>query len=273
MPYAESRSARIHYSKHGDEGPAAVLIHGLGLSSRFWFDTPARLAARPERPYQVITLDSRGTGKSDKPRGAYAMRDLADDVAAVLDHAGVDRALVTGISLGGMIAQHLALRHPDRVRGLALLATTPGLPHGRLPQPRALATLLSIPFVDHRRSQRALFRLVLSEKDLHRGRELLAGYGPAMKEDPIVARGFFGQLLAAATHSTGSRLGQIRCPVVVVTGDDDVLVPLHNSRVLAKRIPGARLRVLEGTGHGIPISQPGIVEHVLDELVGLSAGA
>lgn len=272
MPHVSRGPVRIHYRAFGSPGDAVVLLQGLGLSSRYWFDVPDQLAARAPRGFHVVTPDNRGTGKSDKPRGAYRMRELADDVAAVLDHAGIDRAYVLGISLGGMIAQEVALRHSDRVRGLALLATTPGLPHGRLPPPRSLASLLSIPFVRKRGGPAtALYRLVLAERHVGQADELLSRWPAAMAEDPIVMHGFFGQFAAAALHSTGARLGRLRCPAVVVTGDEDVLIPSRNSEILARRIPRARLRVLPQMGHGIPIADPGVVERALDELRELEA--
>ena len=115
MPIAPSRGARIHYTEHGTRGrgPAVVLIQGLGLSSRFWFDVPELLAHDPHGPRYVLAIDNRGTGRSDKPRRLWTMGTMADDVVAVLDHAGVESAFVVGISMGGMIAQHVALRHPS----------------------------------------------------------------------------------------------------------------------------------------------------------------
>lgn len=269
MPYASARDVRIHYESHGTAGPPVVLLQGLGLSSRFWFDAPRELAARERAPYRVLAPDNRGTGRSDKPRGAYRMSELADDVAAVLDHAGVESAYVAGISLGGMIAQHVALRHPRRVRGLVLLATTPGLPHGRLPHPRTLATLLSIPFYARRTSPRPLYGLVLPDRHLDRAAELMKEWPAAIREDPIAVRGFFGQLCAAFTHSTGFRLGEVGCPAVVVTGAEDALIPPRNSDFLAKRIPRATLRVLPEVGHGIPILDRGALGRALDEVRGL----
>jgi 3-oxoadipate enol-lactonase len=272
MPTTSTGDVRIHYALHESAGPPVVLLQGLGLSSRYWFETPRRLSDRALRPYRVVTPDNRGTGRSDKPLGPYRMRDLADDVARVLDHAGIEAAYIVGISLGGMIAQNVALRHPDRVHGLALLATTSGLPHLRWPTPKALFTLLSIPFHARAKSPTDFYRLVLTEKHMARAHELLSEWPAAMREDPFVPHGFFGQFAAVMTHSTGFRLGEIRCPTLVVTGDQDVLVPPGNSRFLAKRIPGAVLRVLPDTGHGIPISDPHVVERSIDELWALVEG-
>ena len=141
---ASSGGTRIYYDVLGADGPHVVLIQGLGLSSTFWFDLPRRLTVEGASPCRVVVVDNRGVGRSDRPWGPYRMGQLADDVAAVLDAAGVARAFVVGISLGGMIAQHVALRHPGRVAGLGLLATTPGLPYGVIPPAATLWALLRL---------------------------------------------------------------------------------------------------------------------------------
>ncbi len=148
-----------------------VLLQGLGLSSAFWFDVPRLLASDERRPRHVIAIDNRGTGRSDKPRRLWTMGTMADDVIAVLDHAGVDSAFIVGISMGGMIAQHVALRHPSRVRGLVLLATTAGFLMGALPKPATLGRLLSLPFGGPRAATN-LTRLLLPESKWSRGREI-----------------------------------------------------------------------------------------------------
>jgi 3-oxoadipate enol-lactonase len=258
-----ARAARIYYDVCGDQGAWVLLIHGLGLSSRFWFDLPQRLAALP---YRVAVFDNRSVGRSDRPPPPYRIGDMADDACAVLDAAGIERAWVVGISLGGMIAQHLALRHPARVQGLALLATTPGLPHGQLPRIADLFSLLGRGFSKGGSGFEALGRLLLSERDQPRARELLAAWPEALAADQRSAGGFFGQLAAAAAHSVGSELGAIRCPTVIVAGSDDVLQPAANSRLLAKGIPHARLEVLDGVGHGIPLVDPDVVARSLATL-------
>ena len=266
MPFALSRGGtRIHYTLHGKEGPAVVLLQGLGLSSRFWFDIPEMLAHDPHGPRRVVAIDNRGTGRSDKPRRLWRMGTMADDVVAVLDHAGIDQAFVVGISMGGMIAQHCALRHPDRVRGLVLIATTPGFIMGALPEARALGQLLSLPF-NRRGAPQALVRLLLPESKWHRAREIFRDWPNAMKDDPTAPHTFAAHFFAASTHMVAPRLGRIRCPAVVVAGAHDRLIPLKNAQVLARRIPRAELQVIEESAHAVFADDRDLVRRMLVRL-------
>ncbi len=253
VPFATgSREHRVHYRKVGERGPALVLIQGIGLDGRFWFDLPESLANDPDKPWRVLVPDNRGVGRSDLPGRPWSMADMADDVAAVLDHAGVRQAVIVGISMGGMIAQHVALRHPERVSGLVLMATTPGLPHGKLPEFDTLGALLSAPLrkVGHLQT---LAKLVLPTHAHDRAPDLLAGWIGLMREHQPRKPAFFGQFGAVLGHSTGRRLASIQVPTRVVTGDQDSLVPPANSRLLRERIPNATLELLPGVGHGIPL--------------------
>jgi 3-oxoadipate enol-lactonase len=191
---------------------------------------------------------------------------MADDVAAVLDHAGLDRAFVVGISLGGMVAQHVAIRHPSRVAGLVLLATTAGFPYTRLPHPIMLMRFLAVPLSGQLKRDHVdptFARLLLSRKDVPRARELLSGWPKALRTEPTSLRVFAAHFAAVLGHSTGAALRQIACPTVIVTGDDDVLLPPHNSHVLARLIPGAHLEVIPG-GHILPANDPECVWRALD---------
>jgi 3-oxoadipate enol-lactonase len=266
MPYAIGpQGTRIHYRVVGDRGPNVVLIQGIGLSSRFWFEQPDLLAQHEKDPYRVLLVDNRGTGRSDAPRGLYFMRHMADDVLAAMVAAEMPSAILVGISMGGMIAQHVALRHPSHVNGLVLLATTAGLPYGRLPGATAIATLLALALEPPRLS-RGLAKLLLPAKHIPRRRELMAEWPAAFKENPMPRHAFLGQFAAVMGHSTGWRLRKIRCPTVVVTGDDDILVPAINSELLARRIPNAALEVIPETGHGIPILDRDVVRRALDRV-------
>ena len=237
MPFATgARGARIYYETRGTAGPPAILIQGLGLSSRFWFDLPDRLATGRD-PWRVLTPDHRGVGRSDRPLGPYGMRTMADDVAGVLDHAG-----------------------------LVLLATTAGFPHVRLPRLSALAYFLGLPLTGRLNRDPidpAFARLLLSRKDVPRAGELLSGWPAALKTEPTSLRVFAAHFAAVLGHATGAALRQVACPTVIVSGDDDALLPAQNSRVLARLIPGAHLEIVPG-GHILPANDPECVRRALD---------
>jgi 3-oxoadipate enol-lactonase len=239
-----------------------VMIQGLGLSGRFWFQHPAKLAAHG---YRVVTLDNRGTGESDPLRGPIHLGDYADDVVAVMDELGIAQALVVGISMGGMIAQHVAIRHPSRVQGLVLLATTPGLPHGRLPSLRTLRQLMTLPF--RRGDQRTTAELLLSRRDRPRAAELLAPWAPMFAEHPLPPRTFALQLLAIARHSTGRALRRLKVPAVVIAGDEDQLVPHRSTQAVADSIAGAHFERFPEVGHAIPMVAPDVIERALSRLL------
>jgi 3-oxoadipate enol-lactonase len=265
VPYAiNPRAQRIYYETHGTEGPVVVMIMGIGVSGRFWLTIPREVAGHPEHPYRVIVIDNRGTGFSDKPLTPWTMGHMADDVAVVLDAVKVERADVVGISMGGMIAQHVALRHPDRVAGLVLMCTMPGLPFGALPRPWAIQTLVK-GFANGLRGDEFM-KLVYPEAALDKARALIKKgiWREAVRAETVEIRTFLYHLLAVAvSHSTGHRLKHISCPTVVVTGADDALIPVVNSHRMAKRIPGAVLEEIRDCGHDMITIAP---EAVYDSL-------
>jgi len=270
MPHARTRwGIRIFYEVHEPDAPTSadplVLVHGVGLSGRFWFDIPRSIACDAATRRRVITIDNRGTGRSDKPWGPYRMRDMADDVAAVLDACEIRRAVVAGFSLGGMVALNFAVRHPERLSGLVLLATTPGFPVGRVPGLGALARLFALPIAAGRRI-RWLDRLLLSDQELDRAPEIFARWPATLRQDPMYLRTFAAQLAAAAGHTAGLRLSRIRCPTVVLAGADDILRSSTNAERIARRIPNSYVEVLPGVAHGIPWSNPRIIHHALEKL-------
>jgi pimeloyl-ACP methyl ester carboxylesterase len=265
MPRAVARDRKeIHYQLVGDHGPWVVFVQGLSLSGRFWFDAPERVAR--SLGARALVIDNRGIGRSDRVSEPFTMKTMADDVAAVMDHAGAERATVIGISMGGMISQHVALEHPSRVEALALLATTPGLPHGRLPGPTALSMLARLPFTKGRKGGELAAKLLLPVGKQQDFESLFSRWPEAFAADPQEPRSFFLQLGAIALHSTGARLGAIRAPTVVVAGSEDVLVPPVNSRRIAAKIPGAELDMIEGVGHAIPAEVPDVIDRTLARL-------
>jgi pimeloyl-ACP methyl ester carboxylesterase len=217
-----------------------------------WLGTPGGLI---KSGCCVITPDNRGTGLSDAPLPPYTMATLADDLAEVVRHAACGPALVVGISLGGMISQHLALRNPDLVRGLVLAATSCGIPHGAPPGPSFLVPMLRS-FTGDQRAIRRVRQLLVHPDSLVRNPRLFQAWDHEMQRAPVRWQGIAGQLSAAALHSTGFCLGRIRVPTVVIAGRDDRIIPPHNSEILAQRIPGSELVLLEGAGHAFPLERP-----------------
>jgi pimeloyl-ACP methyl ester carboxylesterase len=263
MPHAMSRRGeRIAYRVVEPEKPSTlppvVLVQGLGLSGRFWFDIPERIATHATEARRVIVIDNVGTGRSDKAHGLRSIASMGDDIVAVLDDLGEPQAVLCGISMGGMISQEAALRHPRRIRGLVLIATTPGLPVGSLPGVKALQALVRLPFEPRDGGKMFVF-LLLPRAQWSRAREIFADWSDAFRADRTPPSVFFRQLLAVAFHSTGSRLRDLRIPVMVMTGTEDILVPPINSRKIANRVPNADLELLPGVGHAVPVLDRDVV--------------
>jgi len=215
MPETQVADISIYYETHG-EGDPLVLIMGLGGGSSLWWRQVAFFS--PE--YQVITFDSRGVGRSEKPDTPYSMDMLVDDAAGLMETLGIASAHVYGVSMGGMVAQELALRHPKLVSSLVLGATTCGGRHA------------------------VMAGFIESHRD--RVKEwLLKG-----AESPPSSTGFKRQAEAVARFETYDRLPQIRVPTLILAGTADQLIPVENSRLLASRISGAELVLFEGAGHG-----------------------
>jgi pimeloyl-ACP methyl ester carboxylesterase len=249
MPFVDRPTHRVHYQVHGaDASPPLLLIMGLGLASDAWDSLVPRLAAR----HRVIVVDNRGTGHSTSGRGWFRIRELADDAAAVLEAVDAQNAAVFGISMGGMIALELALHHPGRLRALVLGCTHAGFWRSRKIDPRTLFDLL-VGNVARRRGAARLARVLVSMEHARRDSEgVVAWLGRAR---PASAWLTLLQLLAISLHAAEDRLHHLRLPTLILTGDQDRLVPVENSYRLASWIPHAELRILHGAGHCFPVER------------------
>jgi pimeloyl-ACP methyl ester carboxylesterase len=248
MPLVHRDRHFLHYETLGDpKNPPLLLIMGLALSSRGWDRLPELLA----RHFHVLLFDNRGTGKSARTGRAYHMRDLAADAAAVIEAAGLQSAHVFGISMGGMIAQELALLYPERVRSLALGCTYASWRKSVAPGLRAKLDLLllNLGLVKPKVIGRLLVSREWHEQNPRAALEWLR------RAEHTTLRFALAQLFAVSRHHALPRLAQIRAPTLVITGGSDRLIPPRNSEVLAQRIPGARLVVLPGAGHCFPLER------------------
>ena len=217
---------------------------GLGLSGGAWWRTVPVLAGR----LRVITFDARGIGRSPSTRHNYTVEAMADDAAAVLDGVGLDAAHVYGISLGGMVAQNLVLRHPEP-RARAGPRRDARRRPARDPARRDVLAFFS------RRASMAMEEAAWASVPYN--------YGPRCREEqvdriaedierrlenPFKPAAYRAQLYAAGLHNTYGRLPRIRVPTLVVHGQHDRVIPVENARMMAERIPGCRLQVLLESG-------------------------
>lgn len=246
--FAVNGSSRIAYELSGRRGrrkPWLVLIQGLGFDRTGW--APVIPALR--RRFRLVLIDNRGSGRSTTADRDFGVVDMAEDVAAVLDSSRIARAHVLGASLGGMVAQELAIEHPRRVDRLVLACTTPGWPFA-YPMPQAsVRRMTSAAGLPVQAAQRSLVENALSPETLekHPGLvdRIVRNQGGKLT-DPAAWRALAH---AGATYCGRMRQSRISAPTLVMYGDADAVVDPRNSKLLAGRIPDARLAVFPGLGH------------------------
>lgn len=265
MSIAKVGPVELYYEEHGSGHPL-LLIMGLAADSTAWmFQIPEF-----QRHYRTIAFDNRGVGRSAKPAGPYSIHEMADDAAGLLDVLDVPRSHVLGISMGGMIAQELALRHPDRVRSLTLACTYPEPDAdveshlhfsaqrfgGRVTTDGEMEidvkAINPMEFLEHMLP--TVFNPEFIQQELPKLIQVFSGalqYGFSMEA-------ILGQVAAVMGHRATDRLHQIAAPTFVITGDGDLLIPPANSDILARHIPNARLVKVPGGSHGFNFETPDV---------------
>lgn len=245
--YARSGGLRIAYELRGTmhrQRPWLVLIQGMGLDRSGWGPVLRTLGRR----FRLVLIDNRGTGRSERPSGSFTVADMADDAVAVLDAAGIARAHVLGASLGGMVAQELAVAHPERVDGLVLAGTTPGWPFG-YPMPSPSVRLIA---ATHGMTAEAALR-PHTENSLSPGTvqdrpELVDRLVELQRSRLPDAQALSAQAAAGAWYA-GRRQARIGARTLIMHGGADTVVDPRNARLLADRIPDTRLVTFPGLGH------------------------
>ena len=239
MPFAVNGDARLWFERAGS-GPPLLFINGTGSSLD---QRPNILEGPLTERFDLLAYDHRGQGRSTAPDGPWSMADYADDVVAVLDAAGVERCAVFGVSFGGMIAQEVAIRFPDRVGRLVLACTSSGGAGG---SSFPLHEIQDLPDDDRA-------RLLLGVNDIRYGAAWQTEHPDETDALVAVIRERGGaplprQLQARADHDAFDRLHRIASPTLVAAGEFDGMAPLANSEALVAAIPEATLRVFDG-GH------------------------
>jgi len=256
MPEVRVNGINIHYRVQG-KGEPLVLIMGLGGECGDWV-----LQARAfKKYYRVITFDNRGVGKSDKPVEPYTVRTMADDTVGLMDHLGVDKAHVLGVSLGGMIAQEIAINYPERVRKLILVSTNAGREEKGEHSPELLKAMGLKEGVSDEDIRDVDIGRVMSSLNAHAFNsmviKMVAVPFCSVRAKLFGIGGLKGQFEAAMTHSTLDRLHMIKAPTLVIAGTGDRIVPPRSADVLASRIPNARLVKIEGGSHTLVAEKRG----------------
>lgn len=242
MPFTENDGVKLYWDSEGSGAPV-LLIMGLGWPSYSWYRTRPVLSER----YRTIAFDNRGIGQSDAPPGPYSMTQMAADAAAVLKAANVNTAHILGVSMGGMIAQEFALQYPQKARSLVLGCTAAGGPHAVQAKPEVIQVLMSRGVYPDPEAFSAAIEPFIYDPGTPQSRR---------DEDLQVRRkwfpkpdAYFAQLQAIVGWEAYSRIGQIAAPTLVVHGATDLLVPPENARLIAERIPGAKLVILPNASH------------------------
>ena len=254
MPDTTINQIRIHYEESGS-GDAILFLHGLGSCGQDWMLQTPVFSER----FHVIVPDMRGHGQTDKPQGGVRVAYLASDVIGLLDAMSVERAHVVGLSLGGCVAQVLALDAPQRVRSLALVNTFAHLEPANPRHALMLVSRLAVLGLRGLPAQAHYVAARLFPKPEQAPLRKLAAERIAANEPATYRR----LLLAAGAFDVRNRLGEITCPTLVIAGDRDTTVPLNVKQALAAGIPGARFELVADSGHATPIDQP----EVFNELV------
>ena len=264
MAFFENQGARIYWDEQG-KGDPVLLIMGLGYPSYLWHRTRPALKER----YRTIALDNRGSGQSDAPPGPYPIALMAADAAAAMDAAGVESAHVFGLSMGGMIAQEFALQYPARVRSLILGCTAPGGPNAVRAEKKVTEILMARDMGPEEAARAMRPYVYDGATPLER-----------IEEDLAIRRQWFprpeaymAQLQGIFAWEAYSRLHKIAAPTLVIHGQADQLVPAGNGELIAARIPGAKLVMLQRASHIFTTDQPEASQQAIMSFLGGQAHA
>lgn len=261
MPSVQAADGcRIQYDRFGrDDGEPLVLIMGLAVDRWGWIRQRSELGAR----FKCIAIDNRGAGLSDKPPGPYDIFTMADDVLAVMNAEGIDSAHLVGYSLGGTLAQVIAVRSPKRVRSLVLASTACRVQDWRrelFGEWGALIEERGVPAF-----ARENLRWIAAARHLRWITPLAPALAPLFVRAP--AHGVLGQLRAITDidEELHQELESIRVPVLVVVGSQDILTPVADSEEIVHRIPHAEFMVVAGASHSLVVTDAALFNQAMSE--------
>ena len=265
MPHVDANGQRLYYEIHG-EGEPLLLVMGLAADMLAW---TLQVPAWSER-YRVIAFDNRDVGQSSYAEGPYSVSDMAADTLALADTLELDSFHLLGYSMGGAVAQEVALAAAQRVRTLSLCASWAG--SGRYALDRARLWSAQVERMSHEEHIDNLLQLTMTEA-FYENEEGLAFVRRMMLQNPHpqAPEAFIRQLRASSAHESRDRIGALSMPVHVIGCEYDILLPVWKSKELAELIPGARYTMLEGAAHGANIEHAAVFNAAVLEFLQASA--
>ncbi|MDO8432889.1 MAG: alpha/beta fold hydrolase [Candidatus Binatus sp.] len=254
MPIIKAGNINLSYATYG-EGEPLLLIMGFGMPGAAWLPSLPFFAG-----FKSIYFDNRGTGLSDKPEGPYTVEDMADDASNLLEALDIPSAKVFGVSMGGMIAQELMLRHPEQVIKTVLGCTMPGGPNTRMAGPDVIEMLMTgskLMTTDPEKGFDIMLPALMPPEFNAAQPEIKPMLVAGAKMMPPTPPETADRAMAGiASFNAYDRLEQIKCPVMIVHGDQDVLVPPENAELIKGKIAHAEMYLIPGAGHAFQSVDP-----------------
>ncbi|MFH1929204.1 MAG: alpha/beta fold hydrolase [Chloroflexota bacterium] len=247
MSMAQINGIQMYHEIHG-QGYPLVLIHGLSAASTAWAFQVPEFSQR----YQVVSMDLRGHGQSDKPEMKYSIGLFTRDVVALMDHLGIEQAHIVGASMGGMVAQQLALDYPQRVHRLILADSMSHLDKSLRMNMEGGALIAER--LGMEAQARNAMPWAFSPWYINEHYDEIVAIIEQVATLPV--QPYLQSVAATVAHDVRERLGDIAAPTLVITGDQDILVPRQYAEILCQSIPDCRLVVIEGAAHVVNIEQP-----------------
>jgi pimeloyl-ACP methyl ester carboxylesterase len=244
MPKKNVNGIEIYYELHG-RGDFLVLIMGLRRNIEWWYRQLPALSAQ----FQVLVFDNRGAGRTDKPAMEYSIRLFADDTALLMKSLKIESAHVLGVSMGGYIAQELAIHYPNMVRSLILGCTGAGGKSAVFMSPERLKKYTAVEGLSPEEILKKDMDIFFSDRFIRQQPEKTREFTKISMRYYQPPDAFQRQFDACLRHDTADRLRRIKVPTLILAGDDDPLVPPENSRILKERIPHAQLYLFPGLRH------------------------
>ena len=244
----ETKNVELYYEVHGpSDAPAIVFIGGWASYHWIWFRQIPTLSKK----YRCVVFDNRGAGRSSKPDYPYTIKMMADDMVGLLDALGIEKAHILGISMGGLIAQQVALSYPERLRSLIIVSSHFGGPNQIRMDDRTMALLIAVPTetISAEEARDMRYQATFSPGFLQQNKVILEQIERWIAQYPAPLYAQVHQSSATAGFNSESELGKIKAPTLVIHGTADRAVPTENADLLVKRIPGARKELIQDAAH------------------------